>query len=84
MNQLAKVRIYFKSRNRREIKMEPEFPNIYSYIVVIGGSLSVYMGFSFVSILEIMELIYDWFSETEPSKWRWMTKRRNGNDIAAK
>ena len=64
--------------------MEPEFPNIYSYIVVIGGSLSVYMGFSFVSILEIMELFYDWFSEMEPSKWRWMTKRRNGNDIAAK
>ena len=63
MNQLSKIRIYFKSRNRRVIEMEPEFPSIYSYVVVIGGSLSVYMGFSFVSVLEVLELAYDFFVE---------------------
>lgn len=56
---LIHLDIFFTSTRKTVIEEDPKFPDPLSLFSNLGGALSIWMGISFVMVVEWMELIVD-------------------------
>ena len=54
--QFLKVQIFYSSMTKTGIKESPKY-NFGSFLVSLGGAISLYLGISFVSFFEIVEFV---------------------------
>jgi hypothetical protein len=58
-NDLLKLEVYLTSTQKFVIEEKPVYPNVLSLFTNLGGALSVWMGVSFIMMLEVIEWILD-------------------------
>lgn len=58
-NSLMKVDVYFSSKNRLVTAQVPKYSGVWDHLGALGGSMSIFMGLSFVAVAEIAEAAVD-------------------------
>lgn len=58
---LLRLDFYFASQSRIVIKEDPVYPDLFSLFTNLGGALSLWMGISFLALMEILEVVFDRF-----------------------
>ena len=54
---LFQINIFFETLDVEEVKETPEYPTIFDFLNTLGGALSLFLGASLISILEVLEVI---------------------------
>ena len=62
-NNLAKVQVYFSSSRARKLTEEKVFNGPADLFSSLGGALSIWMGISFVIVIEIAEVIVEFLAD---------------------
>ncbi len=63
---LAKVIVYYRSSKTTQTMQVPKYKNIFDLLTALGGSMSVWIGVSLVSLIELAEAFLDTLLE-----WWW-------------
>ena len=56
---MARIQLYFVTSRRTQIKETPVYPGVMDLFTNLGGAISLWMGFSFIMVAEVIELILD-------------------------
>ncbi|TRY76498.1 hypothetical protein TCAL_15986, partial [Tigriopus californicus] len=56
---LLRLDFYFSSQSRTVIEENPVYPDFFSLFSNLGGALSLWMGISFLALVEVIEVIID-------------------------
>ena len=54
---LFQINVFYESLDKEDITEIPQYPSIADFLNTLGGALSLFLGASFVQILEILEII---------------------------
>ena len=64
------MNVFVESQNRDILEEVPKYPDAWSFLSALGGSMSIFMGLSFISLVEIVELLI-------AIVWQWIRKIGN-------
>ena len=56
---MLKIDVFIGSHKRDVFVEVPEYPDTWSLLSALGGSLSIFTGLSFIALVEILELTVD-------------------------
>ena len=51
------VNVFFESLDVEDVQENPKFPTIWDFLNTLGGALSLFLGASLISIMEIFEIM---------------------------
>ena len=51
------VNIFFESLDVEDVQENPKFPTIWDFLNTLGGALSLFLGASLISVMEIFEIM---------------------------
>ncbi len=54
---LPQVRIFYNAKQTMEVEEVPKYEGFDSVLSSVGGAISLYLGMSFASILEVVEFL---------------------------
>lgn len=58
-SRLAKLRVYFRSPKLVTTREEPRYPDLSALMAGLGGAISVYLGASVFTLLDVLEFACD-------------------------
>ena len=49
------MKIYYKDMNIMTVTQKEEFPDSFSFLSMLGGTISLFLGMSFIALFELLE-----------------------------
>ena len=58
---MCKLKVYYATSKVTKMAEEPVYPSVFDLFINLGGALSLWMGLSFIMVVEVVEIIVDLF-----------------------